>query len=211
MIEHLSSVKFPFLLIGSSFEDIRINKIGVDNRKGAKTAMEYLYRMGHRRIALFMDDLNKRAHLERFNGYIEIMQKYGLPISQSAIKNTYTEPAAAFDLAREMMMEKDAGKRPTAVFAISDWIATQVIMGVQSLGYSVPRDLSVIGFDSQQIFDNGYRGLPLTSIKQPLFEIGRDSIDILTGILEGRLETPYTRTYETQLIKGETVRGISLV
>ena len=204
IIEHLSSVQFPFLLIENNFEHLGLNQVLVNNMDGAKHAVEYLIKKGHKRISLFMGDPNKKVHLERFNGYTQTMQKFGLPIAEDSIKNIYMNYSAAFNIARDMM-KQDKAKRPTAVFAINDRVATQIIMGVQSMGFSVPEDLSVIGFDSQRLFDDGYKGPAITSIKQPLFEIGRDSINILTGILEGTVTTPFSKTYETQLIEGETV------
>ncbi|QQO11240.1 LacI family DNA-binding transcriptional regulator [Breznakiella homolactica] len=204
IIEHLASVNFPFLLIENNFEDIRVNQLLVNNLEGAKNAVEHLIARGHRRIALFMGDPNKKVNLERFNGYTQVMQKYGFPIGQNDIKNIYSDYSAAYGAAREMM-QLPPEARPTAVFAINDRIATQVIMGVQSLGFSVPEDLSVIGFDNQKLFDDGYSGPAITSIKQPLFEMGKDSITILTDILEGKVKTPFTKTYETQLIPGDTV------
>jgi DNA-binding LacI/PurR family transcriptional regulator len=80
-----------------------------------------------------------------------------------------------------------------------------VIKGVISMGYQVPRDLSVVGFDKQRYFSLEYSGPVITSISQPFGEIGRDSIGILIGILEGTIKTPFSRTYETQYEEGETV------
>ena len=203
IIEHLSSVRFPFLLIENNFE-MPVNQILINNLDGACTAMEYLINKGHHRIAHFMGDPNKKVHLDRFNGYTQTMQKYGFPIAPDDIRNIYTTYDAAFSAAAEMM-QRPVQSRPTAIFATNDQIAAKAISGIQSRGFSVPHDISVMGFDNQRIYSDGYNGPRITSIRQPLYNIGRDSIHILTDILADKVSTPFTKNYELELVELETV------
>jgi DNA-binding LacI/PurR family transcriptional regulator len=203
MIEHIIRVQFPFLLIENNFQDLAVNQIIVNNTGGAQTAVERLIELGHRRIAIFIENLHKQVNIERLNGYMEVMQRHGFPIIQGYIRNFYQDYEAIYQETRAMMA-RDAKDRPTAVFAINDRIAIQIIKGVISMGYQVPRDLSVVGFDKQRYFGPEYSGPAITSISQPFSEIGRDSIAILIGILEGTVKTPFSRTYETRYEEGET-------
>jgi len=204
IIEHLLDVNFPFLLIENSFDDLPVHQLLINNMEGAATAVEYLIQRGHRRIAHFMGDPNKRVVLDRMNGYMQSMHKYGLPMLQDDIVNIHTEREIAFERAREIM-QRPREHRPTAIFASNDRIAAKAIQGIESLGFSVPRDISVVGFDNQVIFDDGYQGHGITSIRQPLYEIGRDSVEYIQKILEGKLTEPLTKVYETQLVERDTV------
>jgi DNA-binding LacI/PurR family transcriptional regulator len=73
------------------------------------------------------------------------------------------------------------------------------------MGFSVPRDISVIGFDNQQVFDDDYTTPGITSMRQPLYQIGRDSLRLIEEILQGKHKTPIVKTYDTQLVERDTV------
>lgn len=204
IIDHLLMVKFPFLLIENNFANLPVNQILINNFEGACMAVEHLVSNGHKRICHFMGDPNKQVHLERFNGYSHVMQKHGLFIGPNDIKNIYTNNDMAFDVAANMMTLPPV-ERPTAIFATNDRIAARAIEGIISQGCRVPQDISVVGFDNQCIYECGYNGPPITSIRQPLFEIGRDSVHIVTRILEGDIIPPYAKTYNAKLVELQTV------
>jgi len=203
IIEHLLSVNFPFLLIENNF-DLPVNQILLNNLAGASAATEYLINHGHKKIAYFMGNPNKKVHLERFNGYTQTMQKHGLNIASDYIKNIYSDYNEAFNAAVEIMKQPQTS-RPTAIFTTNDRVAVKAIQGIQSLGFSVPRDISVVGFDNQKVYSDGYNGPLITSIRQPLYNIGLDSLHVLTEILEGTITPPFTKTYELELVELETV------
>lgn len=206
IIEHLLEFNFPFLLIENSFDDLPVNQLLINNADGASIAVEYLIQKGHRRIAHFMGNPNKKVILDRMNGYMLSMRKHGLPIMPGDMISIHSEKDAAFSMAIELM-KRPPQQRPTAIFASNDRIAAKAIQGIESMGYKVPLDISVVGFDNQIVFDDGYTGPDITSMRQPFFDIGRDSIDLIQGILDRKVETPLTRMYATQLIERDTVAG----
>ena len=72
-------------------------------------------------------------------------------------------------------------------------------------GYRVPEEISVMGFDNQTILPDGYRGPSITSVSQPLYDIGFDSILLLTQILRGEKEGTVIKRYQTCIAEKETV------
>lgn len=204
MIDHLHDVSFPFLLIENNFQTIPVNQFLIDNVTGARQAIEYLIGHQHKRIAHVMGNPNKKVILERFNGYTETMQSNGLLIRDFYLLNTFDDSTVAFSQLQDMM-ERPAGERPTAIFCSNDKIAIHVINGLMKLGISVPGDVSVIGFDNLQNYSTSYRGPRITSIQQPFYEIGYDSILSIDAILKGELVTPISKSYSTTLIEHETV------
>ena len=78
-------------------------------------------------------------------------------------------------------------------------------MGITDLGFSVPGDISVIGFDNQRFPHENYSGPRITGICQPLYQMGLDSIKTITDVLDGKLKEPVTRLYDTTLQEYETV------
>ena len=95
--------------------------------------------------------------------------------------------------------------RPTAIYCSSDRIAARAISGILDMGYKVPQDISVMGFDNQRVPDEEYTGPRITGIKQPLYEMGVDSVRTITDILNGQARLPITQTYDTSLVEYDTV------
>lgn len=205
IIEKLYESKFPFLLIEHDYDTLPLNEFLINNLEGARSAVEYLIEKKHVRIAHFMGDPNKKVNLERFNGYTQIMQQHGISIQPDFIKNIFKD----YSLARQYaagFMKQPVAQRPTAIFCSNDRIASAAIQGIMDAGGSVPADMSVIGFDNQKILMNDYRGPSITSVKQPLYQIGYDSIHSLIDILEGKSDIqPVHRIYDTELIVQDTV------
>lgn len=204
IIEHLHSVNFPLLLIENNIQTLPVNKFLVNNQDGARSAVEYLISKKHTRIAHFMGDPNKKVNLERFNGYTYAMQKSGLIIRDDFLHNIFSDYDLAYHAAQDLMRQPE-DIRPTAIFCSNDRIAAKAIMGIQDMGYRVPQDMSVVGFDNQRLCDDDYSGPRITSIRQPLYEMGLESIRTITAILDGEIHPPVTRTYETQLVELDTV------
>lgn len=204
IIEHLQSINFPFLLIENNFQSLTVNQFLVNNQEGAQNAVNYLVSKGHTRIAHFMGDPNKKVNLDRFTGYTQAMQNNGLLIRDDYLCNIFSDSQIAYQTAQEIM-RRPAETRPTALFCCSDRIAANAIMGIMDLGFRVPQDISVIGFDNQRLPDERYNGPRITGIRQPLCQMGLDSIKTITDILDGKLQQPITRIYDTTLMEYDTV------
>lgn len=205
IIEKLYESKFPFLLIEHDYDTLPLNEFLINNLEGARNAVEYLIEKKHVRIAHFMGDPNKKVNLERFNGYTQSMQQHGIPIQPDFIKNIFKDYTMASQYAAQFM-KQPFSQRPTAIFCSNDRIAAAAIQGIQEAGGSVPGDMSIIGFDNQKILMNDYHGSSITSVKQPLYQIGYDSIHSLIHILEGKSDArPLHRIYDTELVILDTV------
>ena len=97
-------------------------------------------------------------------------------------------------------------ERPTAVFCSDDAIASYAIRAALDCGLRVPQDVSVVGFDHQTVLPGRYRGPEITSVEQPLYDIGVDSVTLLSSILDQTRENdPVTKLYHTKLVIQETV------
>ena len=73
---------------------------------------------------------------------------------------------------------------PTAVFCNDDAIASKAVLAALDMGVRVPEDVSIMGFDNQRLLPDGYKGPDISSVAQPLYDIGRESIEILAKQLE---------------------------
>ncbi|MFA9379457.1 MAG: LacI family DNA-binding transcriptional regulator [Acetanaerobacterium sp.] len=208
LVEHLHEINFPFLLIENDIHNIEVNSLLINNFDGARRAVEYLIENGHSKIAYLCFDPNKKAHIDRLNGYTSTMQRYGLPIRASYIQHLYLDDDHV-SAAVEKLLGLPDEERPTAIFCSNDEMAAVAIESAMQLGARVPDDVSVVGFDNQSILPKPYHGPAITSVSQPFYEMGRDSVRMLLNILENKDVPPIHKIYDTQLVIRDTVRNIT--
>lgn len=204
IIKYLSKINFRFVLIENYIEDFNTNSLLIDNVGGAEKAVDYLASLGHRLIAHISGNPNKKVTVDRFNGYLNSMHKNALEIQQDYIQYTTTDYASGYEKMKKLLLLGD--NRPTAVFCSDDAIASYAIRAVQDLGLRIPEDISVMGFDNRKILPDSYRGPAITTVSQPLYEIGMDSIHILTKMLENKLKNgKIHKIYSTDIVIKESV------
>ena len=95
--------------------------------------------------------------------------------------------------------------RPTAIFCASDVMAMEVIDVAKKKGLKIPEDISVIGFDDNPIAS--YANVPLTTVWQPVVEMGRQAVEILNQIVDGKKKEPVKVLLNTKLIKRKSCAG----
>ena len=190
-------------MIENDVRECSCNKLLIDNYGGSKKAVEHLMQRGHKKIAHICGNPNKKVTQERMNGYLDCIRDAGLEIKEGYIQYTSTDYCSGYD---KMKMLISLDNRPSAVFCSDDAIASFAVRAVMDSGLRVPEYVSIIGFDNQRILPDGYRGPLITSVEQPLYQIGQDSIHILAEQLEYPEEAKLIRhVYETKLIEKETV------
>jgi len=155
--------------------------VAADHRGGARVAVDYLAKLGHRRIACIAGPSGSRTAEDRLQGYIDVMRSLRAP------KGAKIEPLfvnAAFDYesgraAGTFLLARPRAERPTAIFASSDQQAIGCLRAANDLGIPIPAGLSIVGFD----------GIPLsnlitprlTTIAQPMAQIANAAISALLG------------------------------
>lgn len=208
IIRYLVDINFPFVLIENEIVGLDINNLLIDNFRGAEKAVEYLLDLGHKRIAHICGNMNKKANVDRMDGYIAAMQKKQLQIFNGYIQHTSRNYESGYDCMKNLISLNEI--RPTAVFCVDDATACYSIKAVMDCGLEVPKDVSVIGFDDQRILPLRYNGPSITTIKQPLYNIGMDSIRIMTELLDCKKKLKKIRkVYDTELIRRESTCPIN--
>lgn len=204
LVRELHATDFPFFMIENFVEGVQTNNFLIDNEGGVYDAVRYLHRHGHRRIAYIAGRQKKRVCVERLNGYYKAMQDLCLKVPAEYVR--YIEEGSSDG--RSLMAEFLALPpciRPTAVLCYDDAVASYAIRCALEQGLRVPQDISVMGFDNQTIPPNGYKGPAITSVSQPLYEIGFDSIILLKKVLRGEQEGVVTKHYQTHIAEKESV------
>lgn len=192
-----------YVMIENDIPTLHCNKMLIDNIQGARSAVEYLIGKGHRNIAHIGGSPAKRVTTDRFNGYLDAMRGARLEVQADCLQYTLKDYRLGYDHMQSLMKAKN---RPSAVFCSDDAIASYAVRGAQAMGLRVPEDVSVMGFDNQTILPDHYRGPEITSVEQPLYQIGLDSILLLNQQLGGKHPpTPACKLYPTRIVEKETV------
>lgn len=168
--------------------------VSIDHRQAAIDAVQFLLNRGHRRIALISADETYRWASLRHEGYEQAMERAGIEPDPHLVR-------IAIDLDYEAGAQAVGGllallELPTAVFAVSDTLAIGAIKALRRAGKRVPDDIAVVGFDDLPL--SAAFEPALTTILQPMRELGAQAAEMLLAKLDGR--QPTSRTLPHQLV-----------
>lgn len=190
---------FPLVAIDPHTGPLETPSVDADNLGGALSATEHLVSLGHRRIAFLCGRRDLESARLREQGFRDAMAAAGLEVHPSFVRVGDYDPDRAEVPIREMLSLPD---RPTAVFAANDLTAIRTVQIAAELGLRVPRDLSVIGFDN--IPESALTTPALTTVRQPLHEIGAAAMRMLLAFLAGEEVTETQVRLRTTLVVRES-------
>ncbi|NMH61493.1 LacI family DNA-binding transcriptional regulator [Alteromonas ponticola] len=157
-----------------------VTKVGVDNVAIGRDATRHLLDLGHTRIAAIMGTPEILSCKQREQGFREELSKSNISLDDRLLYSGDYSSQSGVDGVRKLMQLKD---RPTAIFCFGDMVAIGALHELNELGYRVPDDVSVIGVDGIALTQ--YSHPPLTTIAQPIQEMGQLSITLLLDMIEG--------------------------
>lgn len=190
VIERLQTTNIPLVFVDRYLSEVAVDYVGADNRAGGYRATEHLIILGHRRIGFIFlaeETLETTSSVrERWQGYCEALQKYGVPYDSSlVIADTDPKYASTLPGIHEFLQRPD---RPGAIFAVNDLVALDVMQAAHVLGLRIPQDLALVGFDNE-LFAARITP-PLTTIAQPFFDVGLRAGSLLVNRIEGNTSAP---------------------
>lgn len=171
---------FPCVLVNQTPASPQILHVATTDYQGGFDATKYLVQLGHHRIALIAGPATQESAVERLHGYRDALAQAGLPVEESLIVSGDFSGASG---ERAMMEILEMAERPTAIFASNDIMAFGALRVCKRAGISVPDEISLVGFDDTA--EAHHASPPLTTIKQPLYEIGMTAVRLATNFLRG--------------------------
>lgn len=159
--------------------------VGATNWAGGRAATRHLVGLGHRRIGLVGGGDELLCFRARLDGYRSALEGGGLVMDPGLVVRSVPSVEAGRAAGLELL-GRGAGRRPSAVFAVSDLQALGVYGAARELGLSVPGDVSVVGFDDLPLA--GLADPPLTTVRQPLGEMAAAATELALAL--GRGEEP---------------------
>jgi len=175
----IGNYDLPIITIGRYFKEADIYSVICDDFKGGYLATKHLINKGHQVIG-YIGQLSKiSTPEERLRGYKTALQEENIDIYDRLIKSANFYRESGYN-ATEKMLEEN--KEITAIFCGNDLMAFGAIDLILEKGFSVPEDISIIGFDNIECFD---QKIPLTTIQQPMGRMGeiagQKTVDLLNS------------------------------
>ncbi|MEU8299409.1 LacI family DNA-binding transcriptional regulator [Micromonospora sp. NPDC048909] len=173
----LARLGIPVVCSGRPLGDVPVPYVDVDHVGGVTAAVRHLIDTGRRRIATIAGPQDMVAGIERLTGYRQAMAAAGLP--ERVATGDFTRESGAAAMRELLAADPDLD----AVFAASDLMAHAALRTLREAGRRVPQDVAVIGFDD--IETAAYTEPPLTTVRQPIQEIGRQMTRQLLRLAAG--------------------------
>lgn len=165
---------FPCVLIDHRGTDELGPVVGATNFRGGYDATRHLIELGHHRIGIVTGNMTMGCAVDRLRGYETALADRGLPVDPALIEEGDFHQPRAYASARKLL---DLPDPPTAIFASNDVSAFGVMEAIRDSGRRIAADVSVIGFDD--IPAAATVNPPLTTVRQPLFEMGATATRML--------------------------------
>lgn len=210
--EKMKQLNVPviFATIGSdiseNFNRNAYSTVSVDDALESRKMVEYLIGLGHRRIAILTEGNEEPSIVRlRLDGYLDALKRHDIEVDNSLIKyvnkRIYTMENG-YETTKALI---ESGAKFTALFCISDVLAVGALRALADAGIRVPEDVSVAGFDGQELA--AFTVPRLTTIKQPLLDISEETMRLLFDLIEEKRGHKHL-IFPGELIEAESTKKI---
>ncbi len=199
-LHRLQEQGYPFVVIDPRQPlDEGIPSVSAAHAAGARAATEHLLGLGHRRVGLITGTPNWVATDQRIEGYRMALAAARVPFTTELLAGGDFATGTGYVAARHLL---GLAEPPTAIFASNDNLAVGAMRAAFELGLHIPEDLSIVGFDDVVIAGEVFP--PLTTVRQPLAELGRTAVAMLNRLVDGRQTEALRIELATQLVIRES-------
>ncbi len=197
------SSNVPIVVINEQNPGEKMHFVAVDDMRGAKSAVEHLLALGHRRIAYVGMPNRPQSNRLRLKGYQDALATHGIALDGGLVftSHAYEDHARAGEASLEALLAAGA----TAVFCYNDTTAIGLLAACHQRDLSVPDSLSIIGFDDIDMAS--YTLPPLTTMRQPRFELGQRAMDMMLALLNS--QEPANQVIPAELVIRQTTSHLA--
>lgn len=195
ILHALQERQIPWLIMNRHIASKRVSYVGLDDEYATESAVNYLIKLGHRRIAFVGGNRNFENTKRRYSGYLAALEKAGIPAREEYVFFGEYSELSGYQKGREILSLR---QRPTAACFASDTIAIGCMKYLSAHGLHLPQDMAIIGFGN---IDASRTSVPtLTTIDQRYSDTGNIAAKALIQLME----TP-SIAYQQILVKTELV------
>ncbi|MFE8710873.1 LacI family DNA-binding transcriptional regulator [Aeromonas veronii] len=173
------SQQIPIVATGHNIMTERVHSFSINNRLGGYMATRYLLDLGHRDIAHIVGLPDHNDAIERHHGYRQALVSAGIEYDPALVIQGDFAEAGGLNAVKKLV---ESGRKFSAIFCANDQTCYGAILGLKQCGLRVPEDVSLIGFDDLPF--STYSNPPLTTVRQPIYEMGVKMVKTLLGLIE---------------------------
>lgn len=194
-LDFLVQRNMPVVMIDRDVPNVEVDAVLTDNRLGGFLATQHLLELGHTRIACIAGPSSITPSAERIIGYRRALEQAGLSYDEALVIPGDYHSQSGMEITHTVLK---MNPRPTAIFALNDLMALGAMRAASEAGYSIPRDLAVVGYDDLELAH--FTIPPLTTIAQPKKEIGVQAINLLVDRMSRKSREPSRLVLAPELI-----------
>jgi LacI family transcriptional regulator len=202
-LDFLLRRNLPVVMIDRNVPNVELDAVLTDNQLGGLLATRHLLDLGHTRIACIAGPSSITPSAERIIGYRKALEQAGLAYDETLIVRGDYHAQSGLEITHAILR---MDPRPTAIFALNDLMALGALRAAAEAGYSVPRDLAVVGYDDLEL--SRFTNPPLTTIAQPKKEIGVQAVNLLIDRMSQRSKPPTRLVLPPELIVRRSTQAL---
>jgi len=186
--EHICQLRndgIPFVLINRHIDEVNPDYIINNNQKGAYMAVRHLLELGHKRVLHISGPERISSVQERIVGYKQALSEFKIPFDEKMVVHTLLNMQSSYETTLRVF---ESGLAPTAIYTYSDLLAIGTFKALRELNKKVPDDISLVGYDD--IDFAAFLEVPLTTVRQQMYEIGRQAVKLLIKIIHDASYVP---------------------
>lgn len=185
----------PTVLGGRPSGGEPVSYVDVDNREGARRAVEYLIERGRSRIATISGPADMAVGADRFAGYRDALRAAGIRYDRRLVARGDFSQASGETAAGALL---DRVPDLDAVFVASDLMAVGALRALREAGRAVPDEVAVVGFEDSPLAEHA--NPPLTTVRQPIDQLGRRMVRVLLARIQDPDARPVAEPLKTELV-----------
>lgn len=195
----------PVVAVDRAIKNYEVDTVLIGNREGAHEAVQHLIKQGHEKIAIICGPQDTTPGLERYRGYRQAMEEFGLCINDKWIGYGDFMEKSGFEITKGFSELVD---RPTAIFSCNNLMTIGAIKAMTQLKWVLGEEVSFVGFDDIELAT--FTTPPLTMVSRPMRYLGELSFQLLLDRINEKEKNPQKREYiltPTLVVRGSCKLG----
>jgi len=188
---------FPMVFFDRCVNGIGATCVSINDEESAYMITRHLIEHGYKKIAHLSGPAKVSIGLARLNGFRRALQESGIEVKEEWIVGSGFHESGGYT-AMQSLLNRSPQDRPRAVVAVNDPAAFGAMQAIQEANLRIPEDIAIVGFSDD--IRAPLMPTPLTTIRQPAYEVGKISAQKLLDIIEGRQKEPQEIVIPTRII-----------
>ena len=194
-LDFLLERRMPVVMVDRDLPNVEADVVLTDHQLGGYLATRHLLELGHTRIACIAGPSSITPGAERIIGYRRALEEASISYDEDLVVRGDYHPQSGLEITHSILK---MDPRPTAIFALNDLMALGALRAAAEAGYSVPKDLAIVGYDDLEL--SHFTNPPLTTIAQPKKEIGIQAVNLLVDRMSQKNRPPSRVVLPPELI-----------